>query len=56
MQGQAGGRGGREGLHRELRKWALLNDLKIYELTNALLADCLKDEAHVKMLIKRVKL
>ena len=43
-------------VHRELRKLALLNDLKIYELTNALLEDCLQDEEHTKQLIKRLKL
>ena len=41
-------------LHRELRKYALLNDLRIYELTNALLEEALKDEEHVKALIKRL--
>lgn len=46
----------REDLHRELRKLALLNDLKIYELTNALLEDCLKDEEFMKALVKQLKL
>ncbi len=45
----------REDLHRELRKLALLNDLKIYEATNALLEDYLKDEERVKALVKRLK-
>ena len=45
-----------ETLHRELRKLALLNDLKIYELTNAILEDCMQDEEHTKQLIKRLKL
>lgn len=43
-------------LHRELRKLALLNDLKIYELTNALLEDCLRDEDRVNALVKKLKL
>jgi hypothetical protein len=45
-----------EPLHRELRKLALLSDLKIYELTDALLQDCLKDEEHIKALVKKLKL
>lgn len=46
----------REDLHRELRKLALLNDLRIYELTNALIEEALKDEEQVKALIKRLRL
>lgn len=45
-----------EDLHRELRKLALLNDLKLYILANAILEDCLRDEEHTKQLIKRLKL
>jgi hypothetical protein len=43
-------------VHRELRKLAALNDLKLYELTNAILTDYLADEAKVKALIRRLKL
>jgi hypothetical protein len=46
----------REDLHRELRKYALLNDLRIYELTNALIEEVLRDEGRVKALIKRLRL
>jgi hypothetical protein len=46
----------REDLHRELRKLALLNDLRIYVLVNAVIEEALKDEEHVKALIKRLKL
>jgi len=46
----------REDLHRELRKLALLNDLRIYELTNALLEEALKDEERIKTLIKKLRL
>jgi len=46
----------RDDLHREIRKLALLNDLRIYELTNAMLEEALKDEEKVKMLIRRLKL
>ena len=43
-------------LHRELRKLAVLNDLKIYELTNAILRDFLADDDQVKGLLKRLKI
>jgi len=46
----------REDLHKEIRKLALLNDLRIYELTNALLEEVLKDGERVRMLIRRLKL
>jgi len=45
----------RDDLHRELRKLALLNDLRIYELANAVLEEALKDEERVKALIKRLR-
>ena len=43
-------------LHRELRKLAVLNDLKIYILVNAMLEDYLTDEIRVKALLKRLKI
>jgi len=46
----------REDLHREIRKLALLNDLRIYELTNAIIEEFLKDPERVRALIKRLKL
>ncbi len=46
----------REDLHREIRKQAILNDVKIYQLTNAIMEDALNDEEHVKALIKKLKL
>jgi len=46
----------REDLHRRIRSLAILNDLKIYVLANAILDDYLKDEEQVKALIKRLKL
>ena len=46
----------REDLHREIRKLALLNDLRIYELANAMIEEFLKDEERVKALIKRLRL
>ncbi len=45
-----------EPVHRELRKLALLNDLKSYELTNAIIEDGLRDEERVNALVKKLKL
>jgi ribosomal protein L14 len=46
----------REDLHRENRRLALLNDLCIYQLANAIIEDYLKDGERVKALIKRLRL
>lgn len=46
----------RDDLHREIRKLALLNDLRIYELTNAIIEEAIKDQEKIKTLIKRLKL
>ena len=46
----------REDLHREMRKLALLNDLRIYALVNAVVADFLGDEERVKVLIRKLRL
>jgi hypothetical protein len=46
----------RDDLHSEIRKLALLNDLKIYELANAVLEDFLKDQEKANLLIKRLRL
>jgi len=46
----------RNDLHREIRKLALLNDLRIHELTNAIIEDFLRDQERVKALIKRLRL
>ncbi len=46
----------RDDLHRELRRVAVLNDLKLYVFTNALVEDALKDEEKIKALIKRLKM
>jgi hypothetical protein len=45
----------REDLHREIRRLALLNDLRIYQLANAIIEEFLKDEQRVKSLIKRLR-
>jgi hypothetical protein len=46
----------REDLHKEIRKIALLNDLRIYELTNAIIEEALKDQEKIKTLIKKLKI
>jgi hypothetical protein len=46
----------REDLHKELRKLALLNDFRIYQVANAIIEEYLKDEERVKNLIKKLKL
>ena len=46
----------REDLHREIRKLALLNDLRIYELTNAIIEEILKDQEKIKTIIKKLKI
>lgn len=45
-----------EGLHREVRKLALLNDLKICVLVNGIIGEFVGDEDKVRALIKRLKL
>ena len=42
-------------LHREIRKLALLNDLLIHELTNAILEEYLKDQEKIKATIKKLR-
>ncbi|MCW4006182.1 MAG: hypothetical protein NWF04_06265 [Candidatus Bathyarchaeota archaeon] len=44
-----------ETLHRELRKVALLNDLKMYEVANAILKQVLSDEEQVRLLVKKLR-
>ncbi len=46
----------RDDLHSEIRKLALLNDLRIYELANAILEDSLKKQEETNSLIKRLRL
>ena len=45
----------RDNLHREIRKLALLNDLRIYQLTNAIIEEFLKEQERVKVLIKKLR-
>ncbi len=44
----------RDDLHREVRKLALLNDLRIYELVNAIIEEFLEDQERVKAVIKKL--
>ena len=46
----------REDLHLEIRKHAVLNDVKIYELANAIVEDFLKDEESIKRLIRKLRM
>ncbi len=46
----------REDLHQELRKIAILNDMKLYCLVNAVVEEMLNDEEKLKALVKRTKL
>ena len=46
----------RADLHQRLRKLALLNDLRIYVLANAIIEETLSDEERINALIKRLKL
>ncbi len=44
----------RDDLHREIRKLALLNDVRIYELANAIIEEFLKDQERAKAVIKKL--
>lgn len=46
----------RDDLHTEIRRLAILNDIKIHELTNAMIEECLRDQEQVRALIKRLRL
>ena len=46
----------RADLHQQIRKLAILNDLKIYVLANAIIEDVLSDQEKITVLIKRLKL
>jgi hypothetical protein len=41
-------------LHKELRKIAVINDLRLHVLVNAFLEEYLSDEERVKTLLKRL--
>ena len=43
-----------EEVHRDLRKIAVINNLKLYVLVNAALKDCLNDEERLRGLLKKL--
>ena len=46
----------REDLHQELRKTAILNDMKLYVLVNVIVGEMLNDQEKLKTLLKKAKL
>jgi len=44
----------RDDLHSQVKRLALLNDLRIHELTNVIIADFLQDAERVKTTIKKL--
>ncbi len=46
----------RADLHQQIKKLAILNDLKIYVLANAIVEDALSDQEKITALVKRLKL
>ena len=46
----------RTDLHKQIRKLALLNDLRIYSLANAIIEEILKDPEKTNALIKTLKI
>jgi hypothetical protein len=46
----------RADLHQQIRKLALLNDLKIYVVANAIIEETIRDEERVNALLKKLKL
>ena len=45
----------REDLHQELRKTAIMNELKLYSLVNAIVEEALNDQEKLKVVIRRQK-
>jgi hypothetical protein len=46
----------RDDLHQQIRKLAILNDVKIYVLANAIIEEALRDQEKTRALIKKLKL
>jgi hypothetical protein len=46
----------RADLHKQIRKLALLNDLRIYAVANALIEETLGDQKRVNALLKKLKM
>ena len=45
----------REDLHQELRRVAIMNDVKLYMLVNAIVEESLSDEEKLKTLLKKLR-
>jgi len=45
----------REDLHQELRKTAILNEMKLYTLVNAIVEETLSDQEKLKTVIKKLR-
>jgi hypothetical protein len=43
-------------LHKQIRKLAFLNDLRIYAVANAIIEETLNDEERINALIRRLNL
>jgi hypothetical protein len=46
----------RQDLHQEIRKLALLNDLRTYELANTIIEEALGDHEKMKLVINKTRL
>jgi hypothetical protein len=46
----------RDDLHRQMKRLALLNDLRIYVLVNGVLEEFLRDDEKVNALVRRLRL
>ena len=45
----------REDLHQELRKTAIINEMKLYSLVSAIIEETLNDQEKMKTLLKKLK-
>ena len=44
-----------EDLHQELRRLAIMNDVKLYMIVNAIIGETLHDEEKLKTLLKKLR-
>ena len=45
----------REDLHQELRRLAIMNDLKLYMIVNGVIDEMLNDQERIKTVLKKIK-
>jgi hypothetical protein len=45
----------REDLHQELKKTAVMNELKLYNLVNGIITETLNDEERLKELLRKLR-